>query len=838
MNETNTMFSGIEKSAKDTHITHKKIIHELINFDKEPENPVKVSVVVPVYNVEQYLRECLDSCINQTLKEIEVICVDDRSTDDSLKILKEYAETDDRIKVIALAENSTASIARKIGVQTITGDYVLFMDADDTLELNACKFLYDNMIKNPVDILHFGTNVINCANLPKTRIDNMQKFVKPFNGKIVGKAVFESCFINQKYQFSLWNKLYRSDLVKKAFFYVEDLPLPKAQDKYAYYIISYFAESYRGIENKFYNYKFGNGITGHNVLDLPAFERYCKMGLTADSIIRFSHSMNDPVCTSAAEKSLYQLLNDCVSNWGRLSDADTAEGFDLILDYFDKADVISAIAKKDWWNFGIIARKIFGSQKLNVENKEIKTIATYYFKLECGGAQRVLVELAKIWVNMGYNVIVLTDTEPCEGDYDLPENVTRITLPSFFTITKENYINRAKTIQKITEEYNIDLVVYHAWLSNLILWDLAMFKLNNIKFSIHCHNIFSVLPIKSGLSWSKMPYIYSLADGIITLTDVDKQYWSNFNDNVIQVTNPLSFGDVQSCNPSRLSNHNILWCARFSDEKRPLDAIEIFNIVHREVPTAKLFMLGKGTKPDFYDEIKKRISKYKIEEDVILCGYQKDPQTFYELSSVYLMTSEYEGFSLTLYESMVFGVPTVMYELPYLSWIESGKGIVPIKDQSILKAANAVIELLQNDSKRKQLGKEARELAEQTAQFNYKAAWKSFFDKTSDVSNSKKKIPTLWDTLFSHYRAGVIKKNNQISDLEKKTDELKSKIKFLENRPKGIDIAQHDIILQQLDSAKHEIEAIRSSLSFKVGRFVTWFPRKIKELFKRNKRNQ
>ena len=91
---------------------------------------LKISVIVPVYNVEKYLSECLDSIVNQTLKDIEIICVNDGSTDNSLSILKEYASIDERIKIID-KENEGQGYARKIGLDNANGEYILFCDSDD-----------------------------------------------------------------------------------------------------------------------------------------------------------------------------------------------------------------------------------------------------------------------------------------------------------------------------------------------------------------------------------------------------------------------------------------------------------------------------------------------------------------------------------------------------------------------------------------------------------------------------------------------------------------------------------------------------------------------------------
>lgn len=95
---------------------------------------MKVSVIIPVYNVQEYLAECLDSIINQTEKDIEIICVEDCSTDSSLKILQEYAKKDDRIVILQNEKNSGLSVTRNNGLNIAKGEYVLFVDSDDFIE--------------------------------------------------------------------------------------------------------------------------------------------------------------------------------------------------------------------------------------------------------------------------------------------------------------------------------------------------------------------------------------------------------------------------------------------------------------------------------------------------------------------------------------------------------------------------------------------------------------------------------------------------------------------------------------------------------------------------------
>ena len=118
-------------------------------------NIPKISVIVPVYNVEKYLTECLDSIVNQTLKEIEIICVNDGSTDNSLSILKEYAYKDNRIKIID-KENEGQGYARKLGLDIATGEYILFCDSDDKYFSNdVFEKLYFEIDKNKSDLMIF-----------------------------------------------------------------------------------------------------------------------------------------------------------------------------------------------------------------------------------------------------------------------------------------------------------------------------------------------------------------------------------------------------------------------------------------------------------------------------------------------------------------------------------------------------------------------------------------------------------------------------------------------------------------------------------------------------------
>jgi glycosyltransferase involved in cell wall biosynthesis len=132
----------------------------------------KVSVIIPVYNVESYLCRCLDSVVNQTLREIEIICINDCSTDNSLKILKEYRSKDQRVKLIDFDQNRGVSIARNTGIDAASGEYIGFVDSDDYIDKDFYEVLYGLIKKESADIAAGSVKFIDKRGISRTISNN------------------------------------------------------------------------------------------------------------------------------------------------------------------------------------------------------------------------------------------------------------------------------------------------------------------------------------------------------------------------------------------------------------------------------------------------------------------------------------------------------------------------------------------------------------------------------------------------------------------------------------------------------------------------------------------
>lgn len=111
-----------------------------------------ISIIIPVYNVEKYLEECIESCINQTYKNIEIILINDGSTDKSLEICQKYANIDNRI-IVKSIPNSGVAHARNVGIGLSKGDYITFIDSDDFVDRNFCEVLLKPFLNKKIDIV-------------------------------------------------------------------------------------------------------------------------------------------------------------------------------------------------------------------------------------------------------------------------------------------------------------------------------------------------------------------------------------------------------------------------------------------------------------------------------------------------------------------------------------------------------------------------------------------------------------------------------------------------------------------------------------------------------------
>ncbi len=216
----------------------------------------KVSVVIPIYNIEDYIGDCLKSVVNQTYKNLEIICVDDCGTDNSMNIVEDYAKGDHRIKIIRQKENRGQGEARNLGiVDTVTGKYICFIDSDDFIESDYIESFVKTIEDKNVDLVcninilkYYGSN------------DIRNKFIKNKRDFVINRKLNFNEESFKKLPISAWCKIYKTSLVKENKVYFASNKL-KFEDFYFWYILKTKVKSICIICGPTYFYRQRNNST-------------------------------------------------------------------------------------------------------------------------------------------------------------------------------------------------------------------------------------------------------------------------------------------------------------------------------------------------------------------------------------------------------------------------------------------------------------------------------------------------------------------------------------------------------------------------------------------------
>ena len=233
----------------------------------------KVSIIIPAYNAEKTLAAALESALNQTLRDIEVICINDGSTDRTRDIIVDYMRKDSRVRGMSFNYSGGTVFARKMGIQDATGDYIMHLDADDLLLPSACESLVRLITGKNVDILQFATKLETNLEMTKEQKDGIYR-VREL--ELHGREILPACYIRRLFLPAQWNKIYRASLLKKAVEFMPDVHLHRSEDNYMAFFYYYFAESFCSVKDgPFYIYNYQGRSLGKTIT-LEMFQYYCQ----------------------------------------------------------------------------------------------------------------------------------------------------------------------------------------------------------------------------------------------------------------------------------------------------------------------------------------------------------------------------------------------------------------------------------------------------------------------------------------------------------------------------------------------------------------------------------
>lgn len=444
-----------------------------------------------------------------------------------------------------------------------------------------------------------------------------------------------------------------------------------------------------------------------------------------------------------------------------------------------------------------------------------QTIALQYRKYGFGGAERVVVSLATLFQEMGYQVVLFTDEPPTDQDYPLPEDVKRIVagVPDWNSLTE-----RILFWRRAMAEYDISAVVYSSWLEPIALLDCLAIQSTGAKFIYHTHgNIPYVLRYTNPNMPPLFTRIGQLADCVLTLSGSDTCFWNVLSTHVRQIVNPvdLYLKDHGTMLPHyRQEAFHVIWCGRLSEyDKRPSDAIRAIAIVQKTIPDVILTIVGAG---DAAEELRLHdlAAQLDIERNICFVGFQTDPFPFYTQADLMLLTSSTEGFPLALAEGMHQGLPVVMYDLSHLPLVQSCDGVMQVQQADIKGLADAITTVLRDNTLRRSMGLAARQSYNRVCAVDLHSMWQDIMnavfanDECVERGNSICGCDELIESTLHHVRFSTIEKNSVNEELRKQISDLTA----------------------DNDRLRQGIKVLRQSTSYRMGRLLTALPGRLKRI--------
>ena len=679
----------VKNADGDADTTATVLIQNKINYTP------KVSVIMPVYNVERYLRECLDSVTNQTLKEIEIICVDDGSTDKSLDILKEYAVKDNRITVIT-QENLHAGIARNAGLTVALGKYLSFLDSDDFFELNMLEEMHKKAIENKSDIVICNWDIQDeIKNIKKQSADGVPTWVK----EIIEKKPEFNFATKQNTNLTTitnpapWNKLYKADFVKKTGVRFQSMTC--CNDIGFSVTMMALAHTINIINAVFVHYRKYSSNTSHTTHDstnIIKAAKYIKSNLQQFDVL---DNLTDAFYRGISTSFYYEYCR-CT---------DLQHQRDKYREFLPDNYYKEFLARYD------LDRK-----------RKICLIGTDNVCTTTGGALTVFWERAEYFQNLGFNVVCVYENK--DNTCLVNNGIRKQNLWGY----KNSEASTSKRFGMFLEQEKPDVLIF---LMPSVVFrytnDLDISKYTSI-LMVHSRPdvYFEENPNKDNLlkACSKINYMQVLLPSFIPML---KTYFPKTK--VCVIPNYVNFVKKELINNAK--HKKLIFFSRCDVGKNISLLINAYKIVHDKYPDWSLEIYGESEPPSYIDKCKHLADILKITDNIKFISRSPIGRDILATGDIFVFPSYFEGFGLGLFEALSAGLPAVVLNkcTGANEIIQDGVNGLFAEDNP-QDFADKIITLIENKNLCKQMGCEAVKSIRPFTKESVETAWFKFIVDT------------------------------------------------------------------------------------------------------------
>lgn len=683
-----------------------------------------ISIIIPVYNTEQYLPRCLDSILAQTHKNLEIIVVDDASPGNCREIVEQYQQRDDRIRYVRHVKNRSVLQARITGVQQARGKYLLPVDSDDWISPDVCAKTLATAEKYNADLVRYPLYIVEHTGKKATPDPSRRSFTV-----LRGEAIMQDFCANPKALWDLHHLLVRNQLMTEVLHSLplKDIHINNADDLCLSLPLLFRANTvvYDDSAGKYYYFHSANSLTRREIAwHEERWRKYCTYyAEVQDMMLTYLRSENAPpdIIEGVRKKIFltFTWLFDKIRSFPRA----------LLLRRFSfLASMVSPhLAGGYLLSQNYINESTFDLLRILVEKaapsarpRNIRHIGIFVGSLGGGGAERVACLLADLFSKAGYRVTVFP-LICVEQEYPLTPAAQRVTLPHAAQ-------ERWEALPSHIQERNIDLCLFFDHWEEQTMFDILCARLTGC-YVVGREASSFFFPFHGGNPqlFSLRQQAYPCADALTCLSRTDLAIWRAAGlKNSLYMPSPLTF-DPELVPRSHGKDHTVLFVGRFVASKGVFLLPLLAALVARQVPHMLLLVAGKFSNKTDRQRFEALCHKLGVTDRVRLLGRVEDPSALYAQSRVHILPSCVEGSPRVLMEAKAHAVPSVLFEMPYLEAATEEDGCIMVGKEDVEGMATTVVKLLTDDAYWSHMAARAKNSLEQFAPELIMPKWQALF---------------------------------------------------------------------------------------------------------------
>ncbi|QAY60619.1 glycosyltransferase [Microbacterium protaetiae] len=658
-----------------------------------------VSIVMPVFDDETTITSALESALRQTLADIEIICVDDASTDGTTAVIERFRARDPRVRLLRHERNLTAFQARRTGILAASAQYVLFLDGDDELHPDAAQKALAAAQAAGADLVGFGVTVVEKDGRTGGAYERR---LQPKHDALEGTAVLQGLFpIDKPAQGQLWRYLFRATVLREACELLPDhLALPRVNDLPLLFLVVGLATKYVSISDKLYRYHFGRGGSGHRVDSVERAVFYT-------SAIESIDSIRDGIVTLAKTHTDAAVLLDTYAS-ARLS----IVGYvcSQLIEHSDSAvldaslahlhtvtsahDIVHAAAR---FYPATLSTLKFHTHWQGYGAGPVRSILLATSTLRTGGVSAVIASQARYLLDAGYRVTVVARNQGSDPT-TLPERA------EFVELAKRALLEQLEEWAEICRTHEVDVVIDHQILYTNSWPEFALMARAEGASTVGWIHNFIARPIYDGnRRLSLIERCSNTLAQLIVLSPLDVAYFKLRGvSHTAHVPNPPSPLLIESSTHAVKKSPptdriELVWWGRLEQRtKQVSELIEVGVELRRLSVRFHLTVIG----PDWDDltakKFNSRARRRHVGDQVVAIGPRRGAQLVeaIDVADAFVSTSIIEGYQLTIAEAQARGLPVFMYELPWLTLVKDNEGIVAVEQGNARRMAREIADLI------------------------------------------------------------------------------------------------------------------------------------------------